>query len=755
MLKRLSGYFGTIVPLLILGAMLFLRMQDPGQVLEDLRLKVFDYYQRFEPRTYEPVPVRIVDLDDESLAQFGQWPWPRTLVADLVANLANAGAAVVAFDIVFSEPDRTSPKQVIPLWPATPELEEIKKAVGALPDHDAAFADVIKQANVVTGFVLTGDPPSRTPRRKGTFAKSGNDNPADFVPVFTGSVADLAILEEAAAGNGSFNLVAERDQVVRRVPMVMCLFKSEGPEPCPVDRLYPSLAAEALRVAQGARTSIIRTSTASGETSLGSGHAGINTVKIGNFEVPTDEKGQVWVHYTREVPERYVPAWKVLKGEFDQEMIEGNIVYIGTSASGLKDLRVSPLNPAMAGVEAHVQVTEQVLLKHFLDRPDWADGAEIIYMAIVGIALVFLLRIVGAAWCAVIAIVAIGGALGASWFAYANFRYLTDAVTPAMTVLAIYLSGSLVNFLQTEAEKKFVRGAMGQYLSPALVDQIAENPSLLKLGGETRNMTFLFCDVRGFTTISEQFKTNPQGLTRLMNRFLTPLTNVIMARQGTIDKYMGDCIMAFWNAPLDVPAHPKHACESALEMFREIDKLNVNLKAEAEAENRPFFAINIGIGLNSGDVVVGNMGSDQRFDYSVLGDAVNLASRLEGQSKTYGVNVVIGDSTYEGAKDDYATIEMDLIAVKGKKEAVRIHALLGDKAFKESAEFQAYATKHHEMLALYRAQKWDDAEALLKELRVMRPDLYGNHDLYEERIAEYRINPPGEGWTGVYVATSK
>ena len=754
MMRRLKSYISVIVPLLILAAIVGLRMQDPGNVLEDLRLKVFDYYQRFQPRVYEPTQVRIVDLDDESLTKYGQWPWPRTLLGQLVKDLTEAGAAVIAFDIVFAEPDRTSPKQVVPLWPNTAELAEVKKAVDALPDHDEYFGSIIKEANVVTGFVLTSDEPTRPPRRKGTFAKSGTDDPSGFVPVFRSTVPNLPVLEDSAAGNGSFNILAERDQIIRRVPIVLCLAKLDGGEYCPVDSLYPSLAAEALRVAQGARTNIIYTSTASGEFSLG-GHSGINAIKIGQFKIPTDEKGQVWVHYTNEVPERTVPAWRILKGEFDPEKIEGNIVFIGTSASGLKDLRASPLNPAMAGVEAHVQFTEQVLNDHFLDRPDWADGAEVVYMAVVGIALIFLLRIVGAAWCAIITLVAMALALGASWYAYTDYRFLTDAVTPSITIFSVYITVSLINFLQTEAEKKFVRGAMGQYLSPALVDQIAANPDLLKLGGETRNMTFLFCDVRGFTTISEQFKTNPQGLTRLMNRFLTPLTNVIMARQGTIDKYMGDCIMAFWNAPLDVPAHPQRACESALEMFREIDKLNVNLKAEAEAENRPFFAINIGIGLNSGDVVVGNMGSDQRFDYSVLGDAVNLASRLEGQSKTYGVNVVIGDTTYEGAKDEYATIEMDLIAVKGKKEAVRIHALLGDKAFKESPEFQAYSAKHHEMLALYRAQKWDETEALLKELRVMRPDLYGNHDLYEERIAEYRVNPPGEGWTGVYIATSK
>jgi adenylate cyclase len=758
-LQRLKKSIGWVVPLLILAFMVSWRIYDPGYVLEDFRFKVFDYFQRFAPREYKEAEtkVRIVDLDDESLEKIGQWPWPRSQLAEMVVNLTNAGAAVIAFDIVFSEPDRTSPKQMLPLWKQQIEDEadvaKLEESLKSVPDPDEMMADIVKQAPVVTGFVLTLEKIGRRPVSRGTFARAGDD-PSPFLPVFGGAVPNLEILERAAKGNGSFNMVAERDQVVRRVPMVMCLIDSGAQNPCPLNRLYPGLSTEAIRVAQGARTNIIKASGASGELSFGA-NAGINNVKVGNFVIPTDPKGQMWVHYTRDVPKRYIPAWKVLAGEFDEKEVDGSIIFVGTSASGLKDLRVSPINATMAGVEAHVQAAEQILLGHFLNRPDVADGAELLFMALFGIVLVFLVNKLGAGWSAFVAAASIAGAFGASWYAYIQFNWLTDPVTPTATVLAIFLTATIINYLRTEAEKKYVRGAMAQYMSPALVEKIAENPGLLKLGGETRNMTFLFCDVRGFTTISEQFKTNPQGLTRLINRFLTPLTDVIMANEGTIDKYMGDCIMAFWNAPLDVNKHPCRAAESALEMFVQIDKLNIDLKAEAEAENRPFYPINIGIGLNSGDVVVGNMGSTQRFDYSVLGDAVNLASRLEGQSKTYGVGVVIGDTTYEVCKDEFATIELDLIAVKGKKEAVRIHALLGDLARKNSPEFQAYFAKHHEFLALYRAQEWDAAEAMLAELREMDPKLYGNHDLYQERIDEYRQSPPGEGWTGVYVATSK
>lgn len=745
-LRKIINRAGRLaLPFAVLLLALLQQIYDPLSLLEDTRLKTFDYFQRLSPRIYDPQPVRIVDIDDATLEKIGQWPWPRTEVAELVAQLANAGAASIAFDIVFSEPDRTSPQRAASFWPKVPETEELQSVIKRLPDHDEVLADILKQAgNVVTGFVLLSDQNNGTrPAVKGTFAYGGDD-PTDFIDDFLGATKTLPVLEEAAAGNGTFNQVSDNDGVTRRVPLVLRIGKQN----------YPSLSAEALRVAQGAKTDIIKASGANLEASFG-GNTGIASVKIGQFVIPTDDGGNLLLHFTRTVPERSVPAWKILSGDFDPAQIDGNIIFIGTSAAGLKDLRQSPINPAMPGVEAHANAVEQVLSGHYLQRPDYGVGVERAFILTLGTLLILLSLRLNAIWGAALAALAIAGAFGGAAYLFIHQGFLFDPLSPSLAVLLIYLTASLQNFMRTEAEKKQVRGAFAQYLSPALVEQLAKEPDRLKLGGETKNMTFLFCDVRGFTTISEQFKTNPQGLTRLMNRFLTPLTDVILSRRGTIDKYMGDCIMAFWNAPFDVENHPNYACESALVMFDEIAKLNVDLEAEAKAENRPFYAINIGIGLNSGDVVVGNMGSTQRFDYSVLGDAVNLASRLEGQSKTYGVNVVIGDTTNDVAKESYATIELDLIAVKGKKEAVRIHALLGHKDMLDSPEFQAFRARQQTLLALYRAQKWDECEQLIAELRQTRPDLGGLYDLYEERIADYRLNPPGENWDGVFAATSK
>jgi adenylate cyclase len=519
-----------------------------------------------------------------------------------------------------------------------------------------------------------------------------------------------------------------------------------------------------LRVIQGARTYVIKTTGASGEVGYGGVKLGLNNVKIGNYELPTGPQGRMWLHFTGNVPERRIPAWQVFSPDFDPTLVDGQIIFIGTSAAGLFDIRATPLQAAAPGVEVHVQAVEQILLDHFLERPDWAEGAEILYMILLGLILLLILPRAGALVSALVGGLGIAVAIAASWYLYKDQLWLLDPIYASAVVVLVYMSSSLLNFLRTEAEKRQVRGAFSQYLSPALVEQLADEPERLVLGGEMRDMTLLFCDIRGFTTISEQFKTDPTGLTKLINRFLTPMTDMILARRGTIDKYMGDCIMAFWNAPLDDTKHAAHGLESALAMFDALHGLNEDLRQEAEREDRPHYPINIGIGLNSGECCVGNMGSDKRFDYSVLGDAVNLAARLEGQSKNYGVGVVIGQETRKEAPE-FATIELDLIAVKGKTEPVLIYGLRGDAKEAATPAFQALETKHEAMIVAYRDQQWDAASALINECRDLARQTNGEkhglggldvlYDLYDERIAAYRADPPGEDWDGVFVATSK
>ena len=733
--------WSPILPLLFLFLSTGIHVIEPTFV-EQMRHRVFDEYQRLKPREYSnDIPVRILDIDDESLSRIGQWPWPRDVMAEIVARLNELGASAVVFDMVFSQPDRLSPKSLRQMLPERPEFEEARKGLLAIPDNDELFAQTIDGSYVVTGFALTGTETSGAlPEIKAGFAENG-DRAAPYLPAYAGAMKVLTNIESKVAGNGALNAIPESDGIYRRIPMFMTL----------KDKIFPSLVAESLRVAQDASTFIIRAVGASGEE--GFGETGLVGFKVGAVTVPTDENGQIWVRFTGDIPERYVPAWKLLEGKAPAEKLEGHIVLIGTSAAALKDLRATPLNPAAAGVSLHAEALETILTGNFLNRPDFAHGLEVVASLLLGLLLIWLLPKWGSIWCAVLTLFAIGGVIGGAWYAFDVYNWLLDPIYFSLVILIIYLTQSLLIYLATEAERARVRGAFGMYLSPALVEQLASDPEQLKLGGEMKDISIMFCDVRGFTSISELY--DPEGLTQLINKFLTPMTQVIMDRMGTIDKYMGDCIMAFWNAPVDVPTHVTEACNSALVMFEKLEELNQELEKEAVGNNKEFRPLKIGIGLNTGTCCVGNMGSTQRFDYSILGDDVNLCSRLEGQSKGYGVDIVISETT-KVAAPDFATIELDLIQVKGKTVPVRIFALIGNNEVQSSDWFKEFNPIHAELISEYRNQNWENATSLSQKARRVAGEKFnGLYDLFDERIAEYQLNPPGKDWDGVYIATDK
>jgi adenylate cyclase len=728
-----------LAPLVALGLALALRIAEPSLV-QELQLRAFDGFQRVAPRPYTEVPVRIVDIDDASLDQIGQWPWPRSEVAALVDQLFQMGAAVVVFDAVFAEPDRTSPARLLDGMTGVAVDANLRREIEQLPDHDATLAKAFANGNVVTGFVFTDGAGGRAPRATAGF-NYGGDPFAHLAPR-NGTVVNLPELEAAASGNGSFTVDPDLDGVHRRVPLLFAHGES----------LYPSLAAEAIRVATGGKAYSIKTAGSSGETSFGTS-TGIAQLRIGTgFTVPTSPRGEIWVWYTPPVPDRYVPAWEVRAGRVDPKQIEGNIVLVGTTAAGLRDVGATPLDPVSSGVVVHAQIIEQILLGEYLERPDWATGAELLYLLVLGLLLALLIPRFGAVGTALLGAGGIAVAVALSWYAYRSWHWLLDPVYPCVAALVVYLVGSLQNYLHSEAQRRRVRGAFGRYLSPTLVDELAAHPDKLRLGGEMRDMTLLFCDVRGFTTISESL--DPQELTQLVNRFLTPMTDIVLASRGCIDKYMGDCVMAFWNAPLDDAEHPQHACESALAMVKALSELNAKLAADTGRRTLPPLAV--GIGINTGTCCVGNLGSDQRFDYSVIGDEVNLASRLQGQSESYGTSIVISEKTRVRVPD-LACLEIDVIRVKGKTRPVRIYVLLGDATLSSSASFAGLAKAHGRMLAAYRGQRWDEAVAALAQCRELGADLplAELHAIYEGRIAAFGDASPPPDWDGVYVATQK
>lgn len=732
-----SVYAAAVV--VLLAIIVLIRIADPVPIAR-LRLLGFDTFQLIEPRVYDPsLPVRIVDIDDASLERIGQWPWPRSVLAELTRKLAESGAAVIGYDIIMAEPDRPL-ADAIKRLPRSPAVDQVLAIAEQLPSGDEVLTTAIAEAPVVLGFIGS-QRHGALPAQPSGFAYAGDD-PGQFVPVFPGAIASLSMLQEQAKGSGSLNWVPEHDQIIRRLPLLVRIG----------DKLYPSLAAEAIRVAQGASTIVVKSSGASGEESFGS-KTGVVAVRAGAMEIPTDGNGQVWIQFTRTDPRRFISAVDLLEGKIDRSEIEGRIILIGTSAAGLFDLRTTPLDAAVPGVEVHAQAIEQMVLGTHLRRPDFATGAELFMLVLFGALLAAAVYATGALASAFVGIAALVIAVGSSLLAYWCLGWLFDPVFPAISFTFLYISTTVYLYLRTEGERRRVRNAFSHYMAPALVAELAADPKKLKLGGEMRLVTLMFCDVRGFTSISERL--DAEQVTRFLNRLLTPLSECIMDARGTIDKYMGDAIMAFWNAPLDDPDHALNACRSALAMLDCVDHLNQEWAAEAASEGRTHIPVRIGIGINTAMCCVGNLGSEHRFDYSVVGDGVNVASRLEGRSKDYGIPIVVGEAT-AAVVPQLGLIELDFVSVQGRSEALHVFGLVGGEEWNADPATRELRARHEAMLSAFRGRRFDEAGALLVEARAAAGSkLAALYDLYEARIAEYKSKPPPPGWDGRALAENK
>jgi len=732
-----AGWLYWVLVLALLAGAVVLRVADPFFV-QALRLIAFDSYQRLAPAEFDPaLPVRIVDIDEDSLAKVGQWPWARTTMAELAEKLIDQGAAVVAFDILFSEPDQTSPEVAMKVL--TPEEAKVlAPVIAGRETHDEAFSKVVAKIPSVLAAALTNRATEPMPQKAG-FAIAGDD-PGPFVATFAGVTSNLPVLDKAAAGLGSINWIPDRDQVIRRVPLMY----RQGTE------YVPSLALEALRVAQGASTYILKASNASGETAFGQA-TGLNHIKVGDVEVPTDADGGIWLQFRPSNPGAYIPAWKVLAGEDDPNEVAGRIMLIGTSAPGLIDLRATPLDAVIPGVEIHAQAIEHILAKRALTRPDYAVAAELAVVILLGLAVCFVLPRISAANSAILGLAVVTLVFLGGWAFYRYAGLLFDPSYPALALFVLIAAATAYVYRRVEMQRGEVRRAFSHYVAPAVVEQLIANPEKLELGGEVRELTLLFCDVRNFTSISETMTAHE--LTRFINTLLTPLSDIILKHRGTIDKYMGDAIMAFWNAPLDDPDHARNAVLAAREMAESMGSLNAQWQAEAEASKRPFRKVAIGIGVNSGNCCVGNLGSMRRFDYSAIGDDVNVASRYEGLSKTYGLTTVIGEATVMRLPDT-RVLELDLIRVKGRAQPTRIFTLLDTVPGADAGN--GLSEPHGAMLAAYRQRRWDDAEAAIRTCRAAGiAGLDHLYATYSARIEAWRRTPPPEGWDGAHTATEK
>lgn len=639
-----------LIGLVLLAAVVALRAFDPP-LLKTLRLNVFDQFQRLSPRPYTPAPVRIVDIDDRSLARLAQWPWPRTLLAQLVSRLNELGAAAIAFDIVFAEPDRSSPRNVLERLTEYEVAPELKQHLAELPDHDQLFADAIAAAPVVLGFAGTYRAHERHPELLAGMAYAGTV-PRRLLQEIPGAIVNLPVLEANASGQGSFALGEAGGGVMRRMPLLQNI---NG-------KVYPSLGLEALRVAQRASTIVVRASDASGEVRVGDA-VNLQAIRVGQLEIPVTADGRIWMHYTGFVPERSVSAVDILNKPAVElkNLVNGQIVLIGTSAAGLKDQRATPVMDFQAGVSIHAQALEQILLGWHLERPGWAKGAELLALVLVGMLLLLLLSRVGPLWSAVVGLLAVSGGVAASWIAFTEYHMLIDPVYPSLSTLAVYLAVSSMGYLRAERGKRQVRNAFSSFLAPALVDQLVESPDKLRLGGESREMTFLFTDIAGFTSFTEA--STPERLVTILNDYLDRMSEIVMDHGGTIDKIVGDAIHAIFNAPLNQSDHAARAVACALEM----DKAGEEFVARHSTAE--LAAGKTRIGVNTGSAIVGNFGGNRRFDYTAHGDAINTAARLESVNKHLGTRVCVASSTADQCPDQ-AFRPIGELVLKGKTQEV-------------------------------------------------------------------------------------
>lgn len=771
--KRSATYLGVIGTIFIL----FLQTSAPSllqNVVNRLEYLIYDQRMAVMPKAIKSPEnkIVIVDLDERSLQAEGQYPWNRIKVGQLTERLSEYGALVVGFDITFPEPDRNirdllEPIDLDGLDPAFAEtLAEIEPSING----DLYFAKAM--ANTVDAVLAINFSPLG--------AVSYNELPDSIVEIeaelaskitltdMTGFTGNIPVLQEAARGNGSMNQEPDADGVVRRVPLVI----RYG------DELFPTLSLEMFRVYNFLENYELETFTY-GDVEV------VTAIRLGkgpgSFLIPTDGRGYVNVPYvgstTRDEDNffPYISATDILRGtlsEQEKDILVNSLVLVGTSAPGLGDLRAMPLQKLYPGVEVHANMLNALLnavnmtaltvsegqastasafasfsntdVRIFPYRPDWIAGAMFVTLTVLGIALSVLFPHLGPATMSASALGLLGVGVWGNFQLWSVYKLDFPLVLIIALILLITGINLIYGFLAESQTRKVIKGMFDQYVPPAHIDSMLADPDNYSFEGESKELSVLFSDIRGFTSISEVLSATQ--LKKLLNDFFTPITGIIFEHNGTIDKYVGDMVMAFWGAPLADPNHRANAVRSALKMIEKTEELKQGFVAAGLPE------VNIGVGINTGMMNVGDMGSTYRRSYTVLGDAVNLGSRLESLTKFYGIRLLIGEETVDGL-DGFLLRIIDKVKVKGKDEAIICYEPLCETS-EATPELEARVSQYHKALEMFYAQQWDDAEAAFKKLVELEPETL-LYQVYVERIESLRGQDLGAHWDGSYTHTSK
>ena len=675
-----------LLALLLLVAIAGLRIED-SRPLELIRLEAIDTMQRLFPRAVSSGAVAIVDVDEASLARFGQWPWSRSRIAEMVAAMDAAGAAVIGFDILFAEPDRLSPPNFGAHTEGLPDA--LRAVLMSLPESDQELAETIAGAPVVLGRAMTNDPTAVTADHgtRSTPVATFGEDPSDFLFSYDILLANLSVLERSAAGLGAFTLSPEPDGVVRRVPAILRVG----------DTIYPTLSLEMLRVAAGAQHFDIHGNNQG---------AGVEAVGIGALRIPTDRTGRIWLHYAPSTPELYVSARDLLDGTLSPGALEGKFVLVGTSATGLRDLRITPLTQSIAGVEIHAQLIDSVLRGEVLAQPPFALGVEVTLTMVGGLLLIVMVPRARAVTSLAIVVSILALAWGTSLYGFLESAQVFDATLPTIAAIAVFALLAYANYAREERKRRQIRDAFGQYLSPALVRQLESHPERLRLGGESRELTFLFTDLEGFTALVEFIE--PARLVALLNEYLDGMCEIVIRHGGTIDKIVGDAIHVMFGAPVPMPDHAARAVLCA----QELDRFGTAFR-QRWRENGVKFG-NTRIGVNTGTVVVGNFGGTRRLDYTAHGDAINTAARLEQANKHLGTRICVADSTV-GQCPDGTFRPIGALSLRGKSQRVHVYEPVA------SYDDAGFMTDYLAAFALLKADDGGAADAFAR-LAAAAPD---------------------------------
>ena len=667
--------------LLTFGILFTVKLSEP-YLVESTRLKFYDYIMLDTPKQSEQIVV--ANIGEKAIEKYGQWPFPRDVHAKIISDLYSRGAVLVGSTVLMPEPDRFG--------------------------GDSVLSDTLSRYPVIVSQTVISDcknSDKQTIRRTGV-AVIGDGQPTEFLPQYPCVLSNIPSLQEAAAGVGVTSTLPETDGVVRRVPL---LSQSAG-------EYYPAFGLEMLRVAAGDSSYQAKIN-----------QTGIEALRIPSFEtIKTDEYGRIFIN----------PNYQFQSVEIGKDPLpdlRGKIVVLGVTAAGVSNPVATP-SGAQHPHQLQASILETLINGDSVSIPVWGQLADLAAFLGLALALIVLSRL---RFSIIYIVVLLGGYFYLPVYLFDTQSILFDVTFNVLAVALIYIHIYTAKYITEYLQKQQIKKQFGTYLSPDLVARLQRQPELLKLGGESRELSIMFTDVRGFTTISEHYGEDVQGLTSIMNRYMTVMTKAILENNGTLDKYIGDAQMAFWNAPLDNNTHALDAVRTAFQMLKDLEIFNEEVKREGIP------AFGMGLGINTATVVVGNMGSDQRFDYTCLGDGVNLAARLEGQTKPYGVKLIVGPQTSNLVGDAYQVVELDLIAVKGKTEPARIYTVL--------PFFDAVGEKQHiKFLELYRQGKWEDAKKFAKDLKQCWKGELNN---YYEAMSERMEGEPPTNFDGVYRATSK